>query len=164
MLASGNLGNLLDRLIFAPGRTGGIWVELIPKQLPFAKGCGYRLIAWFNECEFVDLPEVIHQRVERDLWADGVRGTMNAAEVFNGYANFGMAGAVAIAILMAMMAWVVGQIYYGQHVMGYALTSPFLIMQSSVGLPVTLLSGGWLASLFLFVWLRRYLRDGRLER
>lgn len=159
LLVSGNIGNLLDRLLFAPGRVGAIWVDLIPREFPFVDGCGYRPLALLMGCDFINFPVVIHKRVEPSLWEDGIRGTLNAAEVFNGYANFGLLGAALTGFFMAIMAVFLGYVYRGHRVVGYSLISPFLVMQSSIGLPVALLSGGWLASILVFLFIRRYLNS-----
>lgn len=157
LLVSGNIGNLLDRLLFVPGRTGAIWVQLIPDHIPYAYGCGYRFIAPFLGCDFINFPVLIHQRVEPELNEQGIHGTMNAAEVFSGYANFGMIGAVITGAVMASFMLFLTWVFRNQMRFGASVSIPFIAMQSSSGLPVALLSGGWLLSIGLFLVFRRYL-------
>lgn len=152
-----NIYNLLDRLFLIPGRTGAIWVDLIPKQIPFANGCGYKFLTIALSCDFVNFPSIIHQFVEPYLNEAGIIGTMNAAEMFNGYANFGLIGAfitgVALAVLMSFLRY----IYWNYFEFGMAISFPYILMQSSSGLPVALFSGGWFFSIALFLIFHRYL-------
>lgn len=153
--------NFLDRALFVPGRTGAIWVQLIPSQIPFSHGCSYRPLAALLGCDFINTSVLIHQLVEPELNKRGIRGTMNAAEMFNGYANFGLAGAAGTGLFMSWMMSFIGWVYRNWQRFGLAVSAPFILMQSSVGLPVTLLSGGWLLSITLFFYLRRYLPSDR---
>ncbi|MCO4089682.1 MAG: hypothetical protein HEQ17_12385 [Limnohabitans sp.] len=163
LLISGNIGNLIDRFLFVPGRTGAIWIDLIPEKIPYGLGCGYKPIAVIIDCKFINFPVVIHQYVEVEMWENGIKGTMNSAEIFNGYANFGIWGAFIVGVVMACWIFIISIVFKNYQIFGFASMAPFIIMQSSVGLPVSLVSGGWLFSVALFLFLRRYLPLEKLK-
>ncbi len=142
--------SLLHRVIFVPGEVVAQWFAIIPSEIPFAHGCGYRPLAAVLGCEHVNFPQLVYLEYNRYLAEKGVFGTMNAASFMEDYANFGLLGIFISGVVLAGMLYLLGVVFAGRRLVGVALNAVPLLYLSSGALLIQLLSGGWLATLLLY--------------
>ncbi|WP_158590351.1 LamG-like jellyroll fold domain-containing protein [Noviherbaspirillum cavernae] len=142
--------SLLHRVLFVPGEVVGQWFAVIPDEIPFAQGCGYRPLAALLGCPHVNFSEAVYTLYNPYLVEQGVEGTMNAASFMEDYANFGMPGLVLGGMLLAVLLYGLGVLFAGRRRVGVALNIVPLMYLSSGALLTLLLSGGWLATLCLY--------------
>lgn len=166
---TGVLLTLFNRIFLVPGETVSVWLEAFHEGVfPFEHGCGYRFLAAFLKCPFVNNSELIWHYVYKDTLLDqGISGTMNAAHFAEEYANFGTPGIVLSSLLVVSVIFVAVAVTsrLGSN-LSFAVNLPFVATLTSTALHTTLLSGGWAAMLVLsFVVLRPQLGHpaGRLR-
>jgi len=149
------------RVFVVPGQVISVWFSSIPKQLPFANGCGYRVVAALRGCEFRFYPALVHDLENPRLVAEGVHGTMTAASFMEDYANFGIMGLVLGGILLAFVLALITRLFANDW--RWALVLNFIPIAMMVELPLStvLLTGGWASTLLLYPIFRERLRGGR---
>lgn len=149
------VGGLFDRVAYVPGRVVSQWTTLIPKDIPFGMGCGYRFLAPFLDCEFQNYALIIHDKLYPEYVARGLGGSVNAASMMVGYANFGVIGVLAYAFIQASIAWVIFVLFRNSRHLILPINIIYLFFLSSSDLLTMLLSGGWSLSILLFLMLAR---------
>lgn len=145
------LVGLFYRVVFVPGEVVGNWFAVIPVDLPFAYGCGYRPVAAMLGCAHQNFPQLVYSIYNRSLVKQGVSGTMNAAGFMDEYANFGLPGLIVSGVIMAVLLYLLGILFAGRRAIGIALNAVPLLFLSSGALLTLLVSGGWLTTLLLYV-------------
>lgn len=147
----GWLNGLIHRVVFVPGEVVGNWFAVIPADVPFANGCGYRPVAAMLGCAHQNFPQLVYSIYNRSLVKQGVSGTMNAAGFMDEYANFGLPGLIVSGVIMAVLLYLLGILFAGRRAIGIALNAVPLLFLSSGALLTLLVSGGWLTTLLLYV-------------
>lgn len=140
--------SLLDRIVFMPGRAGVIWSTIFPSKQYFLNGCGYKIIATIMGCDFVNTPVLVHKIHDHELEENGITGTINAAEVFNSYANFGYAGSLISGFMLGLFFAFVF-IFLSNSLISFCVVFPHILFLSTVAFTTQLFSGGLLLSLVL---------------
>ena len=136
-----------ERAFLIPGKTGALWLDAIPQKMPFLNGCGYRFLAPILKCQFVHYPEKIYAFYNPEFYAKGLMGTMNVAEIFNSYANFGITGVVLSGFIISLFLSLLGIIFRHYWQLTLSLFLPQILMMSSSAFSTQLLSGGWMFSI-----------------
>lgn len=138
------------RVFIVPGEVVTAWFNNIPIKLPFAKGCGYRLVAALRGCEFRHNPSLVHDIENPKLVAEGVHGTMTAASFMEDYANFGAKGMVLGGVVLALVLIFVARLFAGEW--RWALVLNFIPIAMILELPLTtvMLTGGWVLTFLLY--------------
>jgi hypothetical protein len=147
------------RVFIVPGEVVTAWFNNIPANLPFANGCGYRLVAAARGCEFRFFPSLVHDIENPRLVKEGVHGTMTAASFMEDYANFGTKGLVLSGVLLALVLTLVARLFAGNW--RWALILNFIPISMMLELPLTtvMLTGGWALSLLLYYVFRARLGE-----
>ena len=149
-------GAVFDRVMFQTGRDVGRWFTLIPDKLPYAKGCGYRLLAPILGCSASDYEyeHVIWDNLYIVEYNEGLRGTVTSAHFMYDYSNFGRPGLVLAGFVLACV-FVVLNLVFGKHRKWLvSLNILYILWLTNVSLYSSLLSGGWILTILLF-WLFR---------
>lgn len=149
------VGGLFDRVAYVPGRVVSQWTTLIPKEIPFGMGCGYRFLAPLLDCDFQNYALIIHDKLYPEYVARGLGGSVNAASMMVGYANFGTIGVLAYAFIQATLAWMIFVLFRNSRHLILPINIIYLFFLSSSDLLTMLLSGGWSLSILLFLMLAR---------
>lgn len=144
------LVGLIHRIIFVPGEVVGYWFAVIPTELPFAHGCGYRPLATILGCTHVNFSKSVYSLYNRNWVDQGVAGTMNAASFMEDYANFGVPGLIGGGMALAGLLFLTGIAFSGRRQLGIALNIAPLLYLSSSALLSLLFSGGWLTTMLLY--------------
>jgi hypothetical protein len=147
------------RVFIVPGEVVTAWFNNIPARLPFADGCGYRLVAVVRGCEFRFYPSLVHDIENPRLVKEGVHGTMTAASFMEDYANFGAKGLVLSGILLALVLTLIARLFAGNW--RWALILNFIPISMMLELPLTtvMLTGGWALTLLLYYVFRARLKE-----
>lgn len=146
---------LFDRVAYVPGRVVSQWTTLIPKDIPYGIGCGYRFLAPLLDCDFQNYALIIHDKLYPHYVAQGLQGSVNAASMMVGYANFGIIGVLAYALMQAILAWMLFVLFRQSPYLILPINVIYLFLLSSSDLLTMLLSGGWSLSILLFLMLAR---------
>lgn len=151
------------RVFVVPGQVVTVWFSNIPQKLPFANGCGYRLIAAIRGCEFRFFPSLVHDIENPILVREGVRGTMTAASFMEDYANFGNKGLVLSGIVLALLFALIARLFAGNW--RWALILNFIPVAMMIELPLStvLLTGGWATTFLLYPIFRARLKSAAGE-
>ena len=151
------------RVFVVPGQVITVWFSNIPQILPFANGCGYRLIAAVRGCEFRFFPSLVHDIENPILVREGIRGTMTAASFMEDYANFGNKGLVLGGIVLAFLLALIARLFAGNW--RWALILNFIPISMMMELPLStvLLTGGWATTLLLYPIFRARLKSAAGE-
>lgn len=147
---------LFTRVAITPGRVVALWVELIPKTIPYGAGCGYRFLAPFLGCEFKAYARVVYDQLYPENVARGLHGSANAGSMMVGYANFGLIGVVFYAALQGVLAWVLFILFRKEVLLIIPINIIYIFFLSSSDLLTTLLSGGWGLAVLFFVLIGRH--------
>lgn len=143
------------RSMLVPGQVMSAWFSLVPAQLPYAQGCGYRWLAPFLGCRYVAYASLISDMENPQLVAAGVHGMMNSASFVEDYANFGIVGLVLSGIVFAAVLNVVARLFAGNWTANLALNAIPLLLLLETPLSTVLLTGGWVATLLLYLMMGR---------
>ena len=143
-----------DRTLWVPGMVVKQWFDLIPAEIPFQEGCGYRFLAPALGCEHYNLPLEVYGKLYPEMTEKGVKGSVNVASFMEDYANWGRAGLLFSGILLGTLLWLLRSLFGKDWVGEAALNAIPILSLSSAALSTTLLSGGWLATLFLYYMFR----------
>lgn len=156
---SGALETAVDaiyrRVVLVPGEVMSTWFSLIPSQVPYANGCGYRWMAPFLGCRYVAYAARISDIENPQLVAAGVHGNMNSASFVEDYANFGVAGLIGSGIVFALFLTGIARLFAGNWEANLALNLVPLLLLLEAPLSTVLLTGGWLATLLLYLGMGR---------
>lgn len=141
---------LADRVLLLPGHVVSDWLNAFPAIFPFEHGCGYRFVSTALGCEFVNNSVLVYQHYFPENASRGLIGTYNAAHFAEDYANFGWAGLVVSGALAATTIFAASWATSSRSTATVlAINFPFIASLSSSALQTTLVSGGWIASIFL---------------
>ena len=133
---------IMSRALYVHGLVETQWLDLYPDAKPFENGCGYRWLASFIGCDFVNMPREVWLHYYPDLKARGLLGSVTASDYVTAYSNFGMVGVGICALLMALLLNLVGSIYQSAAL---ALCLNLAPLALSLESPISTLlnSGGW---------------------
>lgn len=140
------------RVFIVPGQVVTAWFKHIPSEIPYAHGCGYRLMAKILGCDFVVFSALINDIENPHLAEMGVHGTMTAASFMEDYANFGVYGVVLGAVIMGGLISLVSTLFSRSWEWGLALNSIPLMLLMEGALTTTLLTGGWVLNVLLYTY------------
>lgn len=147
------------RIFVVPGEVVTAWFTNIPGKLPFANGCGYRLVAALRGCNFMFYPSLVHDIENPVLVAEGVHGTMTAASFMEDYANFGTKGLILGGVLLAFVLTLVAKLFAGNWRWALILNLIPISMMLELPLTTVLLTGGWALTLVLYYVFRARLKE-----
>lgn len=147
-----------DRMFLVPGMVAKQWFDLIPAEIPFQSGCGYRFLAPALGCEHYNLPLEIYKKLYPEMVAEGVSGSVNVASFMEDFANWGNVGLFFSGMLLAVLLWLLRCLFAADRVGEVSLNAIPILSLSSAALSTTLLSGGWIAMLFLYYVFRKDLQ------
>lgn len=142
------------RIFLIPGQVVTAWFNNIPHRIDYAHGCGYRVVAALLNCEFRFVPQLIHDIENPALVAEGIKGTMTAANFMEDYANFGRGGLIGSGIMMGFLLALIGMIYYGNWRMAILLNFIPVAMLLELPLTTILFTGGWALTTVLYLLFR----------
>lgn len=141
---------LARRVFVLPGKVVADWFATFPARLPFEHGCGYRFVAPFVGCPFVNTPKRLYPLFYQRNAAAGVHGNYNAAHFAVEYANFGPPGLIVSGILAALVLAGAAITTERAGLAGVlALNFAPIMTLSSGALHTILLTGGWLLVMIL---------------
>jgi hypothetical protein len=143
-----------ERILIVPGAVVSTWFTLIPKEIPFGKGCGDRFIARLLQCKPINFSVKVFEITNPDELKIGIRGTVNAASFMEGYANFGLPGLFISGIEMGLWLAFVSLLLGELNVMIIIVNALYILLLSSASLHTLLLSGGWAITILLSWFLR----------
>lgn len=149
------------RIFVIPGQVVKAWFNNIPSNLPYANGCGYRWASGLLGCEFRFIPQLIHDIENPALVAEGIKGTMTAANFMEDYANFGRWGLIFSGIFMGFLLSLIGAIYRKNWRSALLLNLIPVMMLIELPLSTILWTGGWAVTTLLYLVFRE--RMGNLE-
>jgi len=138
------------RIFVVPGQVVSVWFSNIPERLPFANGCGYRVVAALRGCEFQFYPALVHDVENPILVAEGIHGTMTAASFMEDYANFGVRGLVLGGALLALLLALIARLFGGNWRWALIFNLIPIAMMMELPLSTVLLTGGWASTLLLY--------------
>lgn len=147
------------RVFIVPGEVVTAWFNNIPANLPFAEGCGYRLVAAARGCEFRFHPSLVHDIENPRLVKEGVHGTMTAASFMEDYANFGAKGLVLSGVLLALVLTLIARLFAGNWRWALILNLIPISMMLELPLTTVMLTGGWALTLLLYYVFRARLKE-----
>lgn len=129
------------RLFDAHGLTAVQWFEFYQDPAARENGCGYRYIALFIGCDYVNIPHKIWLHYYPELAQKGMFGTATASAYLNAYANFGPVGIVLSGLCMGLLLLVVSRILRDPIAM-FAFGAPSLLLTFESDLTTILHTGG----------------------
>lgn len=141
---------LVRRVAVVPGMVMSKWFEQVPSEIPFASGCGYRVVAKVKGCEFVNFPRVIWEKNNVHLSEKGLTGTMTTASFMNDYANFGFTGIIFSSVVLAVLLSIIKGLFIGYPVLALTLNIVPIVLLMLSPLTTVLNSGGWAVVVLLF--------------
>lgn len=147
--------SLLYRVLVTPGEVVGQWFDVIPAQIPFGEGCGYRFLTSLLHCNFQNYPRILYDHLFPSEASMGLKGTVNAASMMTAYANFGWLGLALIGVFHAIVAWALLIIFQRDPVLTLPINMTFILLLSSGDIFTLLFSGGWGLSILLFAMIAR---------
>jgi hypothetical protein len=147
--------SLLYRVLVTPGEVVGQWFDVIPAQISFGEGCGYRFLSSLLHCNFQNYPRILYDHLFPAEVSMGLQGTVNAASMMTAYANFGWLGLALIGVFHAIVAWVLLIIFQRDPVLTLPINMTFILLLSSGDIFTLLFSGGWGLSILLFAMIAR---------
>lgn len=155
--SAGNLfdrifGGLTNRIVRVPGKIVVAWFDNIPKEKPFLKGNGYRIVAKVSGGKFHDYARELYPYVYVENAKHGLVGSVNVASFMRGYANFGTWGLIISALFLSIGLVLIESVFDGHLVFKIAFNAFPILMLSSTSLETNLASGGWLLILILFLF------------
>jgi hypothetical protein len=152
---------LTERVVYSNGADVSRWFELIPDSIPFAKGCGYRFLAPLLGCEYKDYnyDRKVHSMLYKEkIKKSGVGGTTTVACFMYDYANFGWIGLILSSFCLAIVFATIQRIFKGEPQLKISLNLLPVLWLSSAPLTSTLLSGGWMLTILLFLVFKNSLK------
>jgi|688.fasta_scaffold79316_4 hypothetical protein len=150
---------LSNRVFFKPGEMVGVWLDKIPSEFPYAKGCGYHFLAPFLGCEYedYDYSRKLYDITKKKEASKGLKGTFTAAHFMYDYANFGYYGFIIAAFLLALLLNFISVFFNNQANWILPINGLFILWLSSAAFYSTLFSGGWMLSILLFIFYKNYI-------
>jgi hypothetical protein len=148
-------GGLFNRVVIVPGNVVGLWTNLIPSEIPYGRGCGYRFLAPLLGCEFQNYSLIVYDKKYPEYTSVGIHGSVNAASMMVGFANFGPWGVIPYGILQGIMAIVLYRVFRRDPLLILPVNATYIFFLSSSDLLTTLLSGGWALAVLMFVTMGR---------
>lgn len=142
---------VFGRIAFIPGETVSSWFEFIPSQKPFLEGDGYRVAALLRGREFRDYSSELFYYVKPEYRERAIKGSVNAASFMYDYANFGRLGLVFAGFILSFLFFIIEFIFKEDGAIKTALNIYPVLILSSAALGTTLLSGGWLLLIALYI-------------
>lgn len=143
--------SIAERVLVIPGFVVSQWSDLIPDKIPFSKGCSYRLLAKLMNCNFQNTALEIYNVLNPELVEKGIMGSVNAASFMQDYANFGYVGLFYSALILSTLLFFIKELFYDNLYIGISLNSVPILLLSSVSLSSTIVSGGWLLTLSIYM-------------
>lgn len=141
---------VLDRVAMVPGTSVADWYRLIPSQIPFAKGCGYRFLVALLNCDHYQFTQLeVYKVLNPDLTKMGIFGSINVASFMEDYANFGKWFIAVSAPLIAILLYFMGRMFARILPVALPMNFVFIATLSSASLFTTLLSGGWFFTILM---------------
>jgi hypothetical protein len=144
-------GGLRNRVMIVPGKTVVKWFEHIPKDKPFLKGNGFKIYSKLIGGTYHNYARELYPYVYVENAKHGLVGSVNVASFMRGYSNFGNVGLVFSAFFLSLILICIEKIFSGNMLYKAALNAFPVLMLSSTSLPTTLVSGGWVVSILLFI-------------
>lgn len=139
------------RVFLVPGAVMTSWFSVVPSQLPYAKGCGYRWLAPLLGCKYIAYSVEINKIENPGLASRGVLGSMTTASFVEDYANFGVAGLVASGIVFSAILVSIARLFGTAWQANMALNAIPLILLLEIPLSTVILTGGWMTTLLLYL-------------
>lgn len=141
---------VLDRVALVPGTSVADWYRLIPSQIPFANGCGYRFLVGLLKCDHYQFTQLeVYKVLNPDLTKMGIFGSINVASFMEDYANFGKWFIAVSAPLIAILLYFMGRMFARILPVALPMNFVFIATLSSASLFTTLLSGGWFFTILM---------------
>lgn len=152
---------IYSRVFLTTGLVAGHWLDRIPNEFPYAKGCGYHFLAPVLGCNFddYDYSRIIYKAVYIKETKMGFTGTVTVANFVYDYANFGYYGLVLSGFLLALILNVINRFFGANHTWNLSLNALYIFWLSSGALSTLLFSGGWVITLVLYAIFTPYLKD-----
>ena len=147
---------LYERVFITTGEMVGNWFYYVPDSLPFLKDKGYRFAAGLSGGTYRDYSREIYDKIYRKEAAMGFTGTATTAFFMYDYSSFGNYGLLMAGIYLACFLVLIKRFFGADHRTMFALNGLFVIWLSSAAFTTTLLSGGWLLTLLLYLVFKPY--------
>jgi len=146
-----------NRVLLVPGRVVSEWFDVIPEQKPYLHGNGYRLLAKIKGERFVNYAIELYPVLRPQYVERGLQGSVNSASFMYDFANFGIFGLILSGILLSLFLTVIEAMFITDFRNKISLNLFNIMILSSAALPTTLLSGGWLTVLLLYILFKKQL-------
>lgn len=150
---------IFERVFLTTGKIVGYWFDAVPSKLPYANGCGYHFLAPALGCEFEDFDysRIIYDSIYIKESKKGLKGTVTVACFMYDYANFGIIGLIISAITLALFLNIINHVFCHDFFWIISLNLLYILWLTSAALSTTLLSGGWMLTIFLYFIYRKIL-------
>lgn len=139
-----------DRILLIPGKVIVQWFKLIPDQIPYGEGNGYKIVANLKGQDFINYPRLLYDKVYPDYTEIGLRGTLNVASFMVDYANYGRSGLILAGATLSLLLVLFEAIFRNAAIFCLALNIFPILALSSSALSTLLFSGGWGLTILLY--------------
>jgi hypothetical protein len=140
-----------NRVLVVPGKMVSNWFKNVPSKIPHSGINGYRIIAKLKNIEPIAYDEELYPIISKKFYDRGLRGTVNVASFMYEYAYFGKKGLVLSAILLSILFIFIEKVFVGNFIMKLTLNIYPILILSSSALTTSLLSGGWVFIIILYL-------------
>ncbi len=141
-----------NRIFLIPGKVVAEWFSLIPQKYPYLYGKGYHFL---NPNTYVDYSKILYEELFPQYAKLGLAGTVNVASFVYEYSNFGILGLVLSALVLSFIFLCIELLFVNNQYYILVLNALPIILLSSAALSTMLFSGGWVATLVLFLIFRK---------
>jgi hypothetical protein len=142
---------LYKRMVLVPGEVVSKWFEIIPTELPYTRGCGYRFIAPFKGCKYKNYDSEVYNAIYPEYAKMGIKGSYNTASFMVDYSNFGYVGLLFSGFILAIILYFANLSFSSNYLMGFCLSFYPILSLSSTTYTTLIFSGGWGLTMFLFL-------------
>lgn len=154
---------LRKRVLVVPGKMVSNWFDHVPSTLPFLGIDGYRIIAKIRGKKHIGYGKALYPYISKKYYNRGLTGTVNVASFMYEYAYFGKIGLILSGFLLSSLLVLCELIFNHNFILKLAINTYPILILSSTALTTTLLSGGWIFLILLFVIYKSDLRINTLK-
>lgn len=153
------LYGIYERALIVPGQVLDQWFYYYERSDLREHGCGYRVLAILQGCEYVHIPSKLYGVFYQENMAQGMKGSLNAALFMTDFANWGYAG-LAVSALMGGLLFALVYLIYLDHPLALPMNIPLIVVGMESNLMTAINSGGgWLVMTLFFILFFRLSRQ-----
>lgn len=148
---------LKNRVLVVPGRMVSNWFDHVPNTLPFLGVDGYRIIAKIRGKEHHDYGKDLYPIISAKFHKRGLTGTVNVASFMYEYAYFGKLGLILSGLILSSIIAFCEVLFSKHFILKLAINLYPILILSSTALTTSLLSGGWIFLILLYITYQHHL-------